>query len=176
MQDGTQKLIPGTKWLNLTKNIWPEMVKNGPRSNGTPISTGQVTSGRVHNSMQMCPLQTRNWRKCAPSNFWDSSQISFILRTFVANLALWIKRFFGRHFWPKFGGGGHKKYFNGPGRHRSWVLSKWKHRWYVAIQWGFSVGIFRKKRWHTSPSCQLHSAPELTLAHDQHMTTVVIFQ
>ena len=121
--------------------------------------------------IQMCPLQARIWRKCAPFKFLRFKSNFLDLRTFVSNLAL--RRFrFGQNLVV----GGTKNILMDRGVTRPWAISKWKHRSYVAIQWGFSVGIFQKKCWHTFPSCQLHSAPELTLAHDQHMTTVVKFQ
>ena len=42
------------------------------------------------------------------SSLLTLTQVLLNLHNFVANLALSRLRAFGGHFWPKFGGGGHK--------------------------------------------------------------------
>ena len=54
------------------------------------------------------PFEQKIRPKCAPSNLWDLSQINLIYALLSRIQLCQDHAFFGRHSWPKVGGGGHK--------------------------------------------------------------------
>ena len=56
----------------------------------------------------MCPLQTKDVTLMFPLNSWDLSRINLIYAHLLQIQLCRDYAFFGGHFWPKFGGRGHK--------------------------------------------------------------------